>query len=111
VESTEEVDDRRSCNEAPQHQESAGSDELRGAPVLNARAQFYPIPVHFVTGSCASTSSRTIEVDRLNLAGVTMHIQGDRAATDFAILNGGKRAGRCVDNCGEDRSAVGTNDS
>jgi hypothetical protein len=111
VESTEEVEDR-TCNEALQHQESATSDELRGAPVLNARELD---SIQFRSTSslvpASAISSRTIEVDRLNLAGVTMHIQGDRPATDFAILNGGKRAGRCVDNCGEDRSAVGTNDA
>ena len=35
-----------------------------------------------------------------------MHVQSDRTAANFAILNRGKRAGRGVDDSGEDRSAV-----
>jgi len=40
-----------------------------------------------------------------------MHADSDRTAANFAILNRGKRAGRSVDNRGEDRSAVGANNA
>ncbi len=60
---------------------------------------------------CESNSSRTIELDRFNFAVMAMHVQRDGTATDFAILNRGKRAGRSVDDRGEDRSAVGANNA
>jgi hypothetical protein len=58
-----------------------------------------------------ANSSRTIEIDGLNLAVVAVHVQSDRTAANFAILNRGKRAGRGVDDSGEDRSAVGANNA
>ena len=58
-----------------------------------------------------ASSSRTVEFDRFNFAGMTMHVQRDGTAADFAILNRGKRAGRSVDDRGEDRSAVGANNA
>jgi len=60
-------------------------------------------------GSALAISSRAIEFDRLDLAVVTMHIQSDRAATNFAILNGRKSSRGSIDDRGEDRSAVGAN--
>jgi hypothetical protein len=36
---------------------------------------------------CASKFSRSINIDRLNLAVVTMHVYGDRTTADFTILN------------------------
>ena len=44
-------------------------------------------------GFCASKFSRSIDFDRLDLAAVTMHVDGDRTTADFAILDRGKRAG------------------
>jgi hypothetical protein len=38
-------------------------------------------------GFCVSKFSRAIDFDRLDLAVVTMHVDGDWATTDFAILN------------------------
>ena len=61
--------------------------------------------------SAQANSSRTIEFDGFNLAAVAMHAKGDRATTNLAILNGGKCAGRGVNDRGEDRSAVGTNNA
>ena len=58
-----------------------------------------------------ANSSRTIEFDGFNLAAVAMHVKGDRTATNFAILNGGKCAGRGINDRGEDRSAVGANNA
>jgi hypothetical protein len=58
-----------------------------------------------------ANSSRTIEVDRFNFAVMAVHVQRDGTATNFAILNRGKRAGRSVDDRGEDRSAVGANNA
>jgi hypothetical protein len=58
-----------------------------------------------------ASSSRTIEFDGFNLAVVAMHVQGDRTATNFTILNGGKCAGRSVNDRSEDRSAVGANNA
>jgi hypothetical protein len=58
-----------------------------------------------------ANSSRTIEFDRFNLAVMAVHVQRDGTATDFAVLNRGKRAGRSVNDRGEDRSAVGANDA
>jgi hypothetical protein len=59
----------------------------------------------------SANSSRTIEFDGFNLAAVAMHVKGDRTTTNFAILNGGKCTGRGVNDRGEDRSAVGTNNA
>jgi hypothetical protein len=58
-----------------------------------------------------ANSSRTIKFDRFNLAIMAVHVQSDGTATDFAILNRGKRAGRSVNDRGEDRSAVGANNA
>jgi hypothetical protein len=58
-----------------------------------------------------ANSSRTIKIDRFNLAVMAVHIQRDGTATDLTILNRGKRAGRSVDDRGEDRSAVGANNA
>jgi hypothetical protein len=58
-----------------------------------------------------ASSSRTIKIDRFNLAIMAVHVQSDGTATDFAILNRGKRAGRSVNDRGEDRSAVGANNA
>ena len=58
-----------------------------------------------------ANSSRTIEFDRFDLAIMAVHVQRDGTATDFAILNRGKRAGRSVNDRGEDRSAVGANNA
>jgi hypothetical protein len=58
-----------------------------------------------------ANSSRTIKIDRFNLAIMAVHVQSDGTATDFAILNRGKRAGRSVNDRGEDRSAVGANNA
>ena len=62
-------------------------------------------------GYGVSNSSRTIEFDRFNFAIMAMHVQCDGTATDFAILNRGKCAGRSVNDRGEDRSAVGANNA
>jgi hypothetical protein len=58
-----------------------------------------------------ANSSRTIKFDRFDLAVMAVHVQSDGTATDFAILNRGKRAGRSVNDRGEDRSAVGANNA
>ena len=58
-----------------------------------------------------ASSSRTIEFDRFDLAIMAVHVQRNGTATDFAILNRGKRAGRSVNDRGEDRSAVGANNA
>jgi hypothetical protein len=39
-----------------------------------------------------ANSSRTIEIDRINLAVMAVHVQGDGTAANFAILDRGKRA-------------------
>jgi hypothetical protein len=56
-----------------------------------------------------ANSSRTIVFDRLNFTVVTVNIELNGAAADFAILNRGKRSGRRVDDRGEDSAAVGAN--
>jgi hypothetical protein len=61
--------------------------------------------------SAQANSSRTIGFDGLDLAIVAVHVQSDRTAANFAVLNRGKRAGRSVDDSGKDRSAVGANNS
>jgi hypothetical protein len=38
-----------------------------------------------------ANSSRTIEIDRINLAIMAVHVQSDRTAANFAILDRGKR--------------------
>jgi hypothetical protein len=58
-----------------------------------------------------ANSSRTIKFDRFNLAIMAVHVQSDGTATDLAVLNRGKRAGRSVNDRGEDRSAVGANNA
>jgi hypothetical protein len=58
-----------------------------------------------------ANSSRTIEFNRFDFAGMTVHVQRDGTATNLAILNRGKRAGRSVDDRSEDRSAVGTDNA
>jgi hypothetical protein len=45
-----------------------------------------------VPGFCASKFSRAIDLNRLDLAAVTMHVDGDWATTNFAILDRGKGA-------------------
>jgi hypothetical protein len=42
---------------------------------------------------------------------VAVDVELDRTTTDLAILNGGKCAGRGVDDRGKDRSAVGANNA
>ena len=44
-------------------------------------------------GFCASKFSRAIDFDRLDLATVTMHVDGDWTTTDFAIFDRRKSAG------------------
>jgi hypothetical protein len=39
-----------------------------------------------------ASSSRTIEIDRINLAVMAVHVQSDGTAANFAILDRGKRA-------------------
>jgi hypothetical protein len=43
-------------------------------------------------GFCASKFSRAIDLDRLDLAAVTMHVDSDWTTTNFAILDRGKGA-------------------
>jgi hypothetical protein len=62
-------------------------------------------------GYGVSNSSRTIEFDRFNFAIMAVHVQRDGTATNFAVLNRGKCAGRSVNDRGEDRSAVGANNA
>ena len=40
---------------------------------------------------------------------MAVNIELDGTTADFAILNRGKRPGRCVDDRGEDSAAVGAN--
>jgi len=44
-------------------------------------------------GFSASKFSRAIDFNRLDFSAVTMHVDGDRTTTDFAILDRRKGAG------------------
>jgi hypothetical protein len=67
------------------------------------KSREYEVP----RGSRKRILSRSVNFNRVDRAVMAMHIEGNWTTAHFAILYGGKRAGRSIDNRGERRSAVG----
>ena len=63
--------------------ERLSAEALHVSAIGLATAEATPLQVD----PCASKFSRAINIDRLNLAVVTMHVYGDRTTADFTILN------------------------